>query len=100
MGFVELPLATEEGDDCVSGDFKLWVSILDAYELGETNAELLVRRFVNVAGKEEVLPWVSKAKVSTDAHAVLVVYLDERVSECDGRRETAVARAMKAWAGG
>jgi hypothetical protein len=100
MGFVELTLATEEGDDCLSGDFKLWISILEDDDLGETRAEVLVRRFVDVAREEEVLEWVSGAKVSTDAHAVLVVYLDECVSECDGRRAMAVALAMKAWAGG
>ncbi len=68
-------------------------------DVGEDGAAAMVRSFVDAARDAEVIGWLAKAKVATDGQTVLVVYLDENVSEYKGPHATAVARAMKEWAG-
>jgi hypothetical protein len=103
MGFVELSLLDDARREQELGRYKLWVRIRNRWELGERGAELHLYSFIRtMKGYHDprVLSCIAGAKISTDAQAILVVYLDESILEyLDDRRVRLLASAMGLWAG-
>jgi hypothetical protein len=89
MGFVILEVL-----DDIDTQFKLWVDIKGKSELGETGAEEHVRDFLDWLADDRLV--VTQAKVSTDAQAVLVVYLAYDLAEADDD-VWLLAERMKTW---
>lgn len=80
MGWVVVDLCDEDGADAEPGEYKLWTPITGERDVGEDGAATLATEFYEWLEHRRLAGSVSSLKVSTDAQAVLVVYLGDGLS--------------------